>query len=67
MQRPATSKIKMELPSLIDLPAEIVHEVAADIGGHIANEYVTDALVDPGRTAVVVPAMQDMGNAWVGK
>ena len=49
------------------LAAGIVAEIAADVGGDIADEDVADALGDLRRLPVVAPAVQHMGNARVRK
>ena len=67
MQRPATSKMKIELPSLIIAAAGIVAVIAADVGGHVADIDVADAHGDMRRLAVIAPAVQHMLDLRIGK
>jgi hypothetical protein len=63
----ATSKIKIELPSLIISPLRIVAVIAPDVGRHIADQHIADAERDSCRLSVVAPAVQHMRNAGIRK
>ena len=60
MQRPATSKMKIELPSRIISPPASSPTIAADVGRHIADIDIADPLVDMRGLPVVTPAVQHM-------
>src|SRR3954451_5435380 len=47
------------------LGAGIVTEIAPDIGGHVADEYIADAKRDFRRLSVLTPAVQHMRNARI--
>ena len=47
------------------LGVRAVAEIAADVGGYIADEDVADALGDLRRLTVIAPAVQHMGNARI--
>ena len=67
MHRPATSKMKIELPSLIIAAPAVVVQIAADVGGDVADQHVVDAQMHLRRLAVVAPAVQHVLDAGVGR
>src|ERR1700722_3950821 len=47
--------------------AAVVEQIAADVGGYLADIDVADALGDFRRRPVIVPAMQHVLNVGIGK